>query len=89
MGRICRMGGRLGIRAKGLEDLNVYRHQQAYGEKVREDLNMQRRLGWPCEGQALALWGRGAFFSSCGGQAPAIAPSSCASCSSWPSCFRR
>ena len=37
------MGG-LGMRRKGLEDLNVYRNQQQQGVKVREDLNMQRLL---------------------------------------------
>ena len=47
------MGG-LGMRRKGLEDLNVYRNRQKQGEKVREDLNVPR--GWgACEGQALAL----------------------------------
>ena len=33
------MGG-LGMRRKGLEDLNVYRHQQERDAKVREDLNV-------------------------------------------------
>ena len=32
-------GGLLGMRPKGLEDLNVYRHQQEHDDKVREDLN--------------------------------------------------
>ena len=36
--------GGLGMRRKGLEDLNVYRNQQEREAKVREDLNMQRRL---------------------------------------------
>ena len=38
------MGGRLGMRRKGLEDLNVYRIQQEREAKVREDLNVQRLL---------------------------------------------
>ena len=37
------MGG-LGMRRKGLEDLNVYRHQQEREAKVLTDLNVQRRL---------------------------------------------
>ena len=37
--------GRLGMRRKGLEDLNVYRHQQEQEDKVREDLNMPSS-GW-------------------------------------------
>ena len=57
------MGGRLGMRCKGLEDLNVYRIQQEREAKVREDLNVSRG-GWgACEGQALALRApRRAFF---------------------------
>ena len=33
-------GGRLGIRPKGLEDLNVYSISKNYDAKVREDLNV-------------------------------------------------
>ena len=52
----------MGIRAKGLEDLNVYRHQQAYGEKVREDLNMQRRLRCLARDRPSRYGGRGMRF---------------------------
>ena len=78
---MCRMGCS-GRRPKGLEDLNVYRIQREQEAKVREDLNVQRRLG-ACEGQALALWAPGRVFFVVRGLSPAIAPSS------WPSCFRR
>ena len=56
--------GRSGIWPKGLEDLNVYRHQQAYGEKVREDLNVQRRLGCLARDRPSHYGYRGAFFAS-------------------------
>ena len=56
MCRICRMGGRLRMRRKGLEDLNVYSILLCNG-------------GWgACEGQALALQAPMRFFSSCGGR---------------------
>ena len=47
-------GGRLGIRDKGLEDLNVYRNQQQQGVKVRRTLICSGGCD-ACEGQALAL----------------------------------
>ena len=48
-------GGRLGLRPKGLEDLNVYRDSRNYVAKVLTDLNVCSG-GWgACEGQALAL----------------------------------
>ena len=53
MARICRMGG-LGMRRKGLEDLNVYRNQKEQDDKVRRTLIGNGCCG-ACEGQALAL----------------------------------
>ena len=45
-------GGRLGMRRKGLEDLNVYRNQQEREAKVREDLNVSIGCCDACAGQA-------------------------------------
>ena len=64
------MGGRLGLRRKGLEDLNVYRHQQEREAKVREDLNVPAAAGVPCEGQALALRVPGCVFFVARGPVP-------------------
>ena len=60
------------MRRKGLEDLNVYRHQQEQDDKVREDLNMQR-LGC-MRGTGPRATGAGARFFSvpCEGQALAL-----------------
>ena len=78
MARICRMG-RSGMRRKGLEDLNVYRHQQEREAKVREDLNVQRRLGC-VRGTGPRATGAGGcvFFSvHCEGQALALRAPGC------------
>ena len=64
------MGGRLVLRRKGLEDLNVYRIQQEREAKVREDLNVPAAAGVPCEGQALALRVPGCVFFVARGPVP-------------------
>ena len=65
--------GDLGMRRKGLEDLNVYRHQQEREAKVREDLNVQQRLGCIARDRPSHYGHRGAFFSvHCEGQALAL-----------------
>ena len=56
------MGGRLGMRRKGLEDLNVYRIQQEREAKVREDLNVQRLLRCFARDRPSRYGCRGAFF---------------------------
>ena len=54
--------GGLGMRRKGLEDLHVYRHQQEREAKVREDLNMQRRLRCLARDRPSHYGNRGALF---------------------------
>ena len=69
-------GGRLGMRSKGLEDLNVYRHRQEQDDKVRRTLmsidisrHTEKRSERPliCSGCWDALRGTGPRATGAGG----------------------